>query len=311
MEIDESDEEVNDNPDVEILEIDSSVLTRDRARLVSDFEKEFPNIDSRRVFGRYMLTNALRSPSKKSNGFRPKRRDIDPTAFWFDDVIVQKYFESLEKKYPGVAYIDSMRSTNLEYTLNQFKLGIRNQNPRYLKYQQANTILFPLFMNGNHFGLLVIKRFADSSVSISCLDPFNLQDQHTEYLEFGVELSECIFGSSDVLAFDSIRIPEQPDGENCGPGTCFFALRSCLNDNFSAYAKYSNYYCDYSLFRWDVAKSILESQRLEQEPEPIVTHYRMKKSPPNSPTKRKVDAETNSKPNHDSNAQRRLKFSKL
>lgn len=175
---------------------------------------------------------------------------------WYDDEIITAFMTALEQRSHGkVAVLNS-----LNVAQENFLTKLKENKPNLLRrLRAAESILCPIYINGNHFGLIIIKN-EKSHFKITCLDSKNWLDMHNPFLDFAKRLVNILSGRNGLrVEYSSMRVPIQKGSNDCGPAVCYYAHMYCQGADIEAFSAFANHKMDYGPFRKQVAKTLFET----------------------------------------------------
>lgn len=266
-----------------VLEVQSDVSDEEALEYIQMLRKAtYPHDSSKKVEveklfgGRPYKTSTLRGKqiSKK-----------DETANWFNDEIMNLFFASLEKQYAGVVCLSTWNAADPSF-IEKLSSDKISQAQKRNHLRTGHTLLCPIHINGNHFGLLLIT-CQNGVYKATCVDTKNWHHLHGPFLKFAQKLIEVLHGPQELAIFQSCRVPKQIGDDDCGPGACFLGFSQCANKNIEEFANIAEYDMDYYPYRKNVTKTIYDSIYL-QENTMLVSNYRKNRqsisvTPPSSP----------------------------
>ncbi len=174
---------------------------------------------------------------------------------WFSDIIVSRWFDYLSDRHANTTNIHSTELPNT-YLQEISEEGGKQEDRSRL--QQADTIFWPLVDN-NHWYLLIIERRPNNYVAISCMDGFNTFEKHNAIFQIADRLLKAIYSQTDydslVRSYDSLTIPRQTNGDDCGPAICYQALNICERKSRQQEMSCS----DYQQARLMIAQTLLQA----------------------------------------------------
>ncbi|MCS5709677.1 hypothetical protein CC99x_012295 [Candidatus Berkiella cookevillensis] len=180
------------------------------------------------------------------------------TEAWFNDILVNDYFQQLAAQYSGVEVISSLMNQCIPPLPDRFR-NEQKYDVWKKKLSESPLVFWPMHQN-NHWHLIIIDNTSDPSVYI--LDGFNSRDEGL-LTGSGFELASAIRplqrGRAEHISGEFISVAKQENAYDCGPVICFYAkviaayyVRHQQLPNLSELEK-----VDYTGFRKNIAEALV------------------------------------------------------
>lgn len=151
----------------------------------------------------------------------------NPGAFltseaWFNDELVNNYFQQLAKQHPHVSVISSLMGGCTPPLPERLR-----SSSRYSEFKgqlsESPLVFWPIHQD-SHWYLVVIDNASTDKSNVYMLDGFNSKDINL-WNKYGFELATAIRPklSSEQIIGEFINVAKQQNYYDCGPLICFYA----------------------------------------------------------------------------------------
>lgn len=151
-------------------------------------------------------------PLEKPSRFTPRQA-------WFNDNLVNDYFELLAKQYPVLEVISSL-ATQYEISLPDRLSTWQKYSEWKSKLSQSPLIFWPIHQ-ADHWHLIIIEN-RSREANVYMLDGFN-KENGTLLKKYGLDLVCSIRSELQYTRGEFMSVAQQKNTYDCGSVICFYA----------------------------------------------------------------------------------------